>query len=149
MTRHSHLIIAGITAYAFNLPVLPALFVANLPDVDLKWQGKIKAGKLLNNHRGITHHALFFPVLTVVFFITDNQAVKSMALGYLSHLLADIMTISGIPYWKYKNRLSLKLFSTGSISEALFVIGLLACVILVGKTTCPFLLTFICLKVQY
>ena len=119
MTKKSHQIIGIITALGLNLPVIPALIGSTLPDIDIHFRNK--RGGLLFSHRGITHHILLVLVLIASVFLVDNIFYTSFVAGYVSHIVADIMTISGVPYWKNKDRFALKLFKTNSIGEYVFV----------------------------
>ncbi len=133
MTFGSH-VLAGIVLASFlKLPILPSVFGALLPDVDLKNGLPFPSKRtLLNSHRGITHHpliplVLFFLSLGVKDFLNKNLGINllSFTVGYSSHLLLDLLTPLGIPYkTKYYPRLSLKLFKTGKLGE-LFVILIL------------------------
>lgn len=78
-------------------------------------------------HRGITHSLLAVGVMSAFLVAASmgkaNQVIFALALGYLSHLLADWMTNSGVPLmWpratKYKSPVTVE---TGSIGE--YVIG--------------------------
>ena len=132
MTRKSHQAVAVTTALILNLPVLPALIASTLPDIDVKWQRK--KGGLLFSHRGITHHFIFTILLIISVFYIDLPPLEkslytSFVVGYTSHIFADIMTVSGVPYWTNKDRFSLKLFKTGSPQETTFVLALIGIVI--------------------
>jgi len=129
MTRYSHSLIGVSVAYVLGYPLIPALIASTLPDIDVKWQRK--RGGLLFSHRGITHHLLFVIILIFSAVLIQNVVFKSFAIGYISHILADILTISGVPYFKHKNRISLKLFSTGSIGEYVFVSLLIFIIVLI------------------
>jgi len=129
MRRDSHIVLGIISAYAVHFPVLPAMVFAVLPDIDVKWslqntkKKKAKAS-LWNSHRGITHHAFLIPILLIPILLINKGPllfVASACLGYLSHLLADILTKSGIPYWKHKDRIAIQLFATGTFAETLTV----------------------------
>lgn len=128
MTKTSHKIIGITTAYMFGLPIIPAFIACTLPDIDTKW---MKGNSLLTAHRGITHHVFLIVLLTVFAFVLRNTLFTSFALGYISHLFADMLTISGIPYWTNKERIALKLFKTGSIAEYIFVLMFVSIVVFV------------------
>jgi len=121
MKRDSHILVGVTTAYLLGLPILPAMVGSTLPDMDYHLNGFRFKWKLLRNHRGITHHALLGLILFFLTPLVGNPFLKSFIVGYLSHLVADLLTPKGIPFWKYNNRVSFSLFKTGSISEYVVV----------------------------
>ena len=121
MKKESHIIIGVLSAYALNLPVFPAMVASVLPDVDIK---------LGLTHRGITHHALIIPFLLILSGLIESPFFTSFVIGYISHLVADAFTPRGIPVWKTQNRFSLNAFSTGSLTEYLFVAIFTICVLI-------------------
>ena len=118
MTRHSHRLIGLTSAYVLGYPLIPAFIGSTLADIDVKW---MRGNSLFTAHRGITHHVILAILLILFVLFFENKILTSFIIGYISHLIADIMTISGIPYWTNKHRIALKLFKTGSIGEYLFV----------------------------
>jgi inner membrane protein len=112
MKRESHILIGGLSAYALNLPLIPAIFGSTLPDIDLK---------LGIQHRTWTHHALIIPLLLILSWFFHNPYFTSFAVGYISHLIADTFTPKGIPVWNFKKRISFNLCSTGSVGEYILV----------------------------
>ena len=118
MKRISHQLVAVTTAYAFGLPLFPAFIASTLPDIDVKW---MKGNKLLTAHRGITHHILLGTFLVLLAWFSQNKIFLSFAIGYVSHIFADMLTTSGVPYWTNKDRIALDIFSTGSLLEYLYV----------------------------
>lgn len=90
----------------------------------------------LVGHRGVTHSLLAVVgmfLFCAVNFESSNMAI-ALTIGYLSHLLADFLTNSGIPaLWPKKQRYVLPVFKTGSFLEYLVTIALcvaLPCIIL-------------------
>ncbi|ELS02723.1 putative membrane-bound metal-dependent hydrolase [Xenococcus sp. PCC 7305] len=87
----------------------------------------------LFGHRGITHSLLAVGVMILVLMsITTkpeyqelNWMVAPLCIGYISHIIGDSLTPSGVPllYPKKKNY-SLKVFKTGSLLEFI-IMGLL------------------------
>jgi len=139
MTYRSHLAVGGIFGMLFNVPVVPAMIGSVLPDIDIKWAGMYKGNSLFTSHRGITHHVIvgIIGILSIflipIFFHIPALMMdfyKGFVVGYISHLFADTMTKSGIPYWKHKDRIAVKLFSTKSFGEYVFVFALLVSAIL-------------------
>jgi inner membrane protein len=134
MTYKNHVIIGGIFGMLFNVPVVPSMIGAVLPDIDLKWSKMYCGNGLFTSHRGITHHAIVGAIGLLSIFLIPifihlptlyNDILKGFIVGYISHLFADTMTKSGIPYWKHKDRISVKLFRTRSTGEYVFVSVLL------------------------
>lgn len=118
----------------FNVPVVFAMLGSVLPDMDIKWAGMYRGNGLFTSHRGITHHvvvgiiALLSIFLVPMFFHLPTLIMdfyKGFVVGYISHLFADAMTSSGIPYWRHKDRIAVKLFRTKSFGEYAFVFALL------------------------
>jgi inner membrane protein len=53
-----------------------------------------------------------------VFYENLSFILLPISIGYFSHLLADLLTINGIPlFFSYYPRISLRLLKTGSIIE--------------------------------
>lgn len=138
MTYRSHMIVGGIFGMLFNVPVVPAMVGSVLPDIDIKWAGMYRGNTLFTSHRGITHHVIVGVIgilsifLIPLFFHLPTLIMdfyKGFAVGYISHLFADTMTKSGIPYWKHKDRIAVKLFRTRSFGEYAFVSALLVATI--------------------
>jgi len=137
MKRNNHIVVGIFTANLLGLPIFPAMFASVLPDIDTKWSQPFVDRGLFGSHRGITHHAIIgaiFTTLAIWFYFHPSlvhYTIASFFVGYVSHLLADICTKSGIPYWKNRNRFSLRLFATGDALEYIFVWSIVALVSLV------------------
>ena len=80
-------------------------------------------------HRGMTHSLLAVVVLLLALIIVTTIPSYAMlsglaaplCIGYLSHLLGDSLTPSGIPiFWPRKRTYSFRLFKTWSWQETLF-----------------------------
>lgn len=108
-----------------------------LPDIDhpQSWAGrKLKVVSvplsLLVGHRGVTHSALAVAAcLAVLVVMGTGWMAAPIAIGYLSHLLADGLTPSGVPLlWPSRRRFTLNLCETGSFIE----IGLVAVIAALG-----------------
>lgn len=114
-----------------------AAFGALLPDIDhpQSWAGrKMRVVSvplsMIVGHRGITHSllAVVAALVTLTVMGTGGMAAP-VVIGYLSHLLADGLTPSGVPLlWPSRHRFTLNLCRTGSVME----IGLVALIALVG-----------------
>lgn len=82
-------------------------------------------------HRGFTHSLLaIFLMLAVLAYHPSLEAYADwsmpLAVGYLSHLLGDALTPSGVPlFYPYKKNFSLNLFKTGSWWETAFTTGVM------------------------
>lgn len=101
-----------------------------LPDIDhpQSWAGrKVRVISvplsLLVGHRGITHSALaVIGCLMALATLGMGLMAAPIVIGYLSHLLADGLTPSGVPLlWPSRRRFTLNLCQTGSLMEMLVV----------------------------
>lgn len=103
-----------------------------LPDVDHpgSWVGRrvrpvSTAVAAVLGHRGLTHSAL--AVLALAWALVQagyhRPAVSALALGYMSHLVADMLTPQGLRLaWPWRRVWRLPLCRTGSPMEALIVL---------------------------
>lgn len=128
-----------VVAPLLHLPPLgPAglalAFVGSLlPDIDhpASWVGRrlrpvSTAISGAFGHRGITHSAI--AVVTLVLLLEHGGYTRSvtsaLAVGYLSHLAADMLTPRGLRLlWPLRTTWSLPLCHTGSPAEAVVVTG--------------------------
>lgn len=110
---------------------------ALLPDIDhpQSWAGrKVRfisiPLSLLVGHRGITHSALAVVAgATLLAIMGTGWLAAPVVVGYLSHLLADSLTPSGVPLlWPNKRRFTFNLCRTGSLTE----IAIVAVITIVG-----------------
>ena len=132
--------IASHTAPNTTLLLMAAgALAAILPDIDhpqapirrrLGCLGNLIFGRL--KHRGITHTLIAVVAVVVAAVTALPQLVGAVvAIGYLSHILADMLTVSGLPvFWPYKKdnyHLVPKRFciTTNTWPEALLALGLL------------------------
>lgn len=108
---------------------------ALLPDIDhpQSWAGrKMRVVSIplsmLVGHRGITHSALAIAAcLAVLVVMGVGWLAAPVVVGYLSHLLADSLTPSGVPLlWPSRRRFTLNLCSTGSVTEIAIVAAIVA-----------------------
>ncbi len=146
MMAFSHIVI-GATAWAVTAKVSgmtssPAMIGmaalgALLPDIDHpgSWAGRrFRAVSVplaaLVGHRGVTHSLIATFLLAVgLYFYGTGAIIAPLLVGYASHLAADSLTPSGVPWlWPWKRTFSLNLFRTGSFAEYL----LTACLAAVG-----------------
>ncbi|MBF0269297.1 MAG: metal-dependent hydrolase [Alphaproteobacteria bacterium] len=135
MMAVSHVVIgaslwAGV-AYASGQPAEPAALGlaalgSLLPDIDhpQSWAGRRMALisiplAALIGHRGVTHSLLAVAAFALILALFGpGHLAAPLAVGYLSHLLADSLTLSGIPLaWPSKQAYGLRLVRTGSLAE--------------------------------
>ncbi|MEO1743214.1 MAG: metal-dependent hydrolase, partial [Cyanobacteria bacterium J06629_9] len=81
-------------------------------------------------HRGMTHSllavialvGLLVAVTTIPAYHALGQLITPLIVGYLSHILGDALTPSGVPlFWPRKRTYSANLFKTWSWQETAFV----------------------------
>ena len=103
---------------------------ALLPDIDhpQSWAGrKMRAISvplsLVVGHRGVTHSAIAVAAgLALLLLLGTGWMAAPVVVGYLSHLLADALTPSGVPLlWPSRRRFTLNLCRTGSAVEIALV----------------------------
>ena len=144
MMARSHVVVgaaAWVTvAPALHLPPFDALHLglavagALLPDVDHpgSWVGRrsrpvstVMAALL--GHRGVTHSAAALVGLAVLLAHAGTRpgVVSALAIGYLSHLAADMLTPRGLRLaWPLRHSWGVPLCRTGSVAEPLIVFTL-------------------------
>lgn len=82
----------------------------------------------LFGHRQITHSLWPFVIILWVFSYEPSTMTLILAfmIGYASHLLADLVSDSGVPlFWPFQRRVGIKLCSSGSVTEPIIAFGLL------------------------
>lgn len=111
-----------------------ALAGAMLPDIDhpQSWVGRrsrpvstVVAGML--GHRGITHSAVAVAALVAVLMHGgySRAIIAALAIGYLSHLAADMLTPRGLRLaWPLRRVWGWPVCRTGSPAEPVIVAGL-------------------------
>lgn len=145
MMARSHVVV-GLAAWMVaaplrHLPLLDPAYLALaaagslLPDVDhpKSWIGQrlrpvsTALGRVLG-HRGATHSAA--AVLGLVLLLQAGRhpgAVCALAIGYASHLAADMLTPQGLPLtWPLRLTWRVPIYRTGSRREA-FVVAVVLC----------------------
>jgi inner membrane protein len=92
MLGPTHLFFALAIAYILRFPKVPAAIGGIIPDLDVLLQGDFPL-----MHRGIVH-TLFFMAVCMVFLylVMDSPTTFAFGTGFLSHLLLDIITPTGI-----------------------------------------------------
>ncbi|MBF0168255.1 MAG: metal-dependent hydrolase [Alphaproteobacteria bacterium] len=135
MMAVSHVVVGGAVwagvSQALGQPTAPealglAALGALLPDIDhpKSWVGKRLALvsvplAALIGHRGLTHSLLAVLAFSLFLgFAGTSSLAAPLAVGYLSHLLADGFTLSGVPlFWPLKRTYGIPLIRTGSPLE--------------------------------
>jgi len=128
MTWKSHKAIAACGALALKMPVVGVIVItisSILPDV-LEFSTGLK-------HRGILHW-WGIPVggLLGAYFLKQvnplvAQTVSYISIGWLLHILCDMLTVMGVPLWpNSKGYVALRLFRVGSPGEYFFVLVICA-----------------------
>lgn len=132
MTGTTHFLAGSIIGYAVG--GLPGAFVggfsALLPDIDCPDSTVGKLVKPLSwlitrilGHRTV-FHSLWIPL--ALYFLPAPYNLP-VTLGYLSHLLLDMLTPEGIiPLWPLPFRFSLPLIQTGSLFETIISLSMWA-----------------------
>lgn len=78
---------------------------------------------LMPSHRGVTHSGLAALAVVGLALWWPRYWLVALAIGYVSHLAADMLTRQGVPViWPFKWRLSLLPLSTGGGGEALIAL---------------------------
>jgi inner membrane protein len=103
-----------------------------LPDIDeikSKISQKVKPLSWLVNfflgHRGLMHSIWISVILYLLLFLIRMDIAIAVSFGYLSHLILDCFTVSGVRLlWPLKKRLK-GFVKTGSLIEYLIFVGLL------------------------
>lgn len=90
-------------------------------------------------HRGFTHAPLFAFLLLGAAIITESELLFWFSIGYLSHLVGDAITVSGIPLYSplRKERISFSPIRVGGLVEKLVATLLLLFVIIYGWKLLP------------
>lgn len=112
-----------------------AAFGALLPDIDhpQSWAGrKMRAISIplsaVVGHRGITHSLLAVAIAVAGLLVWGLGTMTApIMIGYLSHLVADGLTPSGVPLlWPNRRRFTVNLCRTGGIVELALVAAIAA-----------------------
>lgn len=125
--------------------VLASLIGSVFPDIDhpssLMGRLVLPISWLINKtfgHRTITHSVLGFGLISYIAFTWMGNLSPmwlGFVLGYISHLLGDMLTIQGCPLlWPHKRRFALSLgIKTGSYLEvAVLVLCSIGCALLIS-----------------
>jgi len=123
MTKRSHILVGFCFGLIFNVNPLLSIVGSLIPDIDIIW-GRYFKNNFWLSHRGITHHFIIPLILLTLstFYNELSFVLLPVSIGYLSHLLADLLTINGIPlFFSYYPRISFKILKTGSFLEYFIV----------------------------
>ena len=106
MKGKNHIKIAlSLTVFTLNLPLIASAVVGSiLPDIDsstsiicsvIPFSGRT-FGRL--RHRGITHSLVALSLTTIASYLIFKSFSVSLGffVGYLSHILSDMMTVKGV-----------------------------------------------------
>jgi len=136
MTWLSHTTIATAIILPFNPGAIPLVVAGSTAPDWLEWILKPMVPHL--KHRNETHYlALWIGLLLVSFIIDFNNMLFWFSFGGITHVLADSLTVSGVPLSPFdKTRFHLfggaikesafYKFRTGSLSEYIIAFSLLA-----------------------
>lgn len=132
-----------------------ALLTCLLPDLDhpeslagqrLKWLSRPLYRAL--GHRGFTHSLLAVAGMVLLLkapfaraWSVPADVLQGMVIGYLSHIIADMLTSAGVPLlWPCRWRFCLPLINSrkGKQPERLFCLVLLVCVLFLPAKTLHF-----------
>lgn len=86
-------------------------------------------------HRGITHSilAIVGGIIALWFYGYKLWFVAPLVVGYMSHLIGDMFTNSGVLlFWPAKQKICFPLFNTGGITEFFVRLGIVAFVLWLG-----------------
>lgn len=135
ITHISFAIFTGLMAVKFSsLPVSKYFFLlamvlgSLLPDLDSATSfigKKFKLVSLFFKHRGMMHSIVFMTGFSIIFFLItkDFYYFLAFAAGYLSHLLLDSLTPSGVAFfWPSKVRTRGTFKTTGLVDIILLVV---------------------------
>jgi inner membrane protein len=136
-------ILAGILGLNYYTPnnhyiFFTIILIASiLPDID-HTRSKISSKipiipsllQFLTKHRGIFHSLPFAVFLAIVINYYNRESAIGFLIGYLSHLLADSLTISGINFLHPFSQLRLKGFiKTGGLLEVFLFLVILTLIL--------------------
>lgn len=100
MTKKTHIFVAAACVMPFTGPgtlmYIPTAVLGGIfPDFDF-WLGL--------EHRTVTHSTIAMAFLSMFMYFTASNKMWALcfAIGYLSHLLLDSLTVMGVP-WLYPN----------------------------------------------
>jgi len=128
--------VGALLSYQYNLDLASQLGMVGaaaisslLPDLDspVSTLGKLLPINPLRilHHRGLLHSASMLIILVVLYLSSGQLWLLFVLAGYTSHLLADALTVQGIPFFypfRAKVRLCpLPIATSGIIDHLLFI----------------------------
>ena len=95
----NHIAIAGATTAVINPVLVPVAILGSTAPDWLEWVIKAVTGQDVK-HRGVTHYVLgWFVALLFALLLWDFHVILAAFFwGGLTHVLADSMTVSGVPF---------------------------------------------------
>lgn len=79
---------------------------------------------LMPSHRGVTHSGLAALAVVGLAWLWPHYWLTALAIGYVSHIVADMLTRQGVPVlWPIHWRLSLSPITTGGSAESLIALA--------------------------
>lgn len=112
-----------------SLPLLAAAALGSLlPDIDHPGSVVGRRVKLVSvpvsmifGHRGITHSLIAIVIMsvTIIWQVGSQPWIVALAIGYLTHLVGDWLTPSGVPFmWPSRRKFASPIgFQTNSMTE--------------------------------
>lgn len=122
MLKKTHMIVGVLVAAPVikNTGLISAigLIGSTIPDIDYK---------VGLEHRTITHSLLVLIISTLIIYLIHPGAAAVWGVTYLSHLVLDALTITGVPFMYpfSKKKYGLKLIKTGGAIELYILLSLI------------------------
>jgi inner membrane protein len=124
MLKRTHLLFGALLFLALNVrlgyPMLMVVFSligSMVPDLDIRFM-----------HRKLMHNLWVLALMLIGGFasgLMNNQIAASFSIGFISHLLSDSLTRTGImPFWPIQKPRFRGPVSTGGLTEYALVIGI-------------------------
>lgn len=124
------LVLLYLSFYKLSLMFFVYYFIGVIiPDIDnpvskigRRFKITSKVIRFLFGHRGIFHSLLFLIVLFLILRIFNSFIAVCISIGYLTHLIADALTLEGVNFL-YPLQLRIKGFvrTGGAVEYALFI----------------------------
>lgn len=104
MRWFNHMLIAGSTTAVITPPLVPVAILGSTAPDWLEWISK-KLGNPIE-HRTSTHIVLYWAIaLAIGLWLGDNSGIlTAFAYGGLTHVMADALTIMGVPLTPFSDR---------------------------------------------
>lgn len=136
----NHMAIAGATTALVSPPLVPVVLLGSTAPDWLEWLLELTGNKV--KHRGVTHYVLVWSVATVFFAgLWDFHGIGlAFVYGGLTHVLADSLTVSGVPFAPYSDRRFHLLggrLRTGGVGEYGIAWGLVGICLLIAVALKP------------